>query len=98
MVKVRGVILYPSRVDELLSGIEGVSSEYQVMIDHLDGRDILTLFFESPLAESAFYGLERTVEALFKERIGVTPVAKAVKLGDLPRSEKKTTRIFDNRY
>ena len=98
MVKVRGVILYPSRVDELLSGIEGVSSEYQVMIDHLNGRDILTLFFETPLPEDAFCGLEKTVAALFKEKIGVTPAAKAVKLGDLPRSEKKTTRIFDNRY
>ena len=98
MVKVRGVILYPSRVDELLSGIEGASSEYQVMIDHLGGRDILTLFFESAAPEASFYGLEKTVEALFKEKIGVTPTAKAVKLGDLPRSEKKTTRIFDNRY
>jgi len=98
MVKVRGVILYPSRVDELLSGIEGVSSEYQVMIDHLDGRDTLTLFFETSLPGEGFCGLEKTVAALFKERIGVTPVAKAVKLGDLPRSEKKTTRIFDNRY
>ena len=98
MVKVRGVILYPSRVDELLTDVEGASSEYQVMIDHLNSRDILTMFFETPLPEDAFYGLEKTVAALFKEKIGVTPVAKAVKLGDLPRSEKKTTRIFDNRY
>jgi len=98
MIKVRGVILYPSRVDELLSGIEGISSEYQVMIDHLAGRDIMTLFFETAMPPEAYPGLERIVEALFKERIGITPVCKAVRLGDLPRSEKKTTRIFDNRY
>jgi len=47
MVKVRGAIIYPSRVDELLSSIDGVSSEYQIMIDHLNGKDILTLFFET---------------------------------------------------
>ena len=98
MVKYRGVMLYPSRVDELLSGIEGVSSEYQVMIDHLNGMDILTLFFESPMEETAFYALEKTVAEQFKEKIGVAPNARAVKIGDLPRSEKKTTRVFDNRY
>jgi len=98
MVKVRGAIIYPSRVDELLAGIEGVSSEYQIMIDHLNGKDILTLFFETQLAGNASINLEKTVEHEFKERIGITPKAKAVGMGELPRSEKKSTRVFDNRY
>jgi phenylacetate-CoA ligase len=103
MVKVKGTILYPSQVDELLAGIEGVSSEYQIMIDHLNGKDILTLFFETPLAMGTPVGevaanLEKTVEHEFKRKIGITPKAKAVGMGDLPRSEKKSTRVFDNRY
>jgi len=98
MVKVRGAIIYPSRVDELLAAIEGVSSEYQIMIDHLNGKDILTLFFETQLAGTASISLEKTVEHEFKERIGITPKAKAVGMGELPRSEKKSTRVFDNRY
>jgi phenylacetate-CoA ligase len=98
MVKVRGAIIYPSRVDELLAGIEGVSSEYQIMIDHLNGKDILTLFFETQLAGNASINLEKAVEHEFKERIGITPKAKAVGMGELPRSEKKSTRVFDNRY
>jgi phenylacetate-CoA ligase len=98
MVKVRGVMLFPGKVDALLSGIDGVSREYQVMIDHFNGKDILTLYIESPWEESRFYGLEKNVEAQFRQAIGVTPVVKAVRLGDLPRSEKKTARIFDNRY
>jgi phenylacetate-CoA ligase len=97
MVKVRGAIIYPSRVDELLATIEGVSSEYQIMIDHLNGKDILTLFFETADMHAA-YNLEKIVEDAFKEKIGLTPVTKAVGIGDLPRSEKKTTRVFDNRY
>ncbi|MDR0324422.1 MAG: phenylacetate--CoA ligase [Treponema sp.] len=97
MVKVRGAIIYPSRVDELLATIEGVSSEYQIMIDHMNGKDILTLFFETADKDSA-YNLEKTVEYEFKERIGITPNVKAVAMGDLPRSEKKSTRVFDNRY
>jgi phenylacetate-CoA ligase len=99
MVKVKGSMIYPSRVDELLSTVEGVSSEYQIIIDHLNGRDILNLLFESPLEDkAALKNLEKTVEAAFKEKIGLTPNAKAVGMGELPRSEKKSTRIFDNRY
>jgi phenylacetate-CoA ligase len=97
MVKVRGAIIYPSRVDELLATIDGVSSEYQIMIDHLDGKDILTLFFEVPDMHSA-YNLEKIVEDEFKEKIGLTPIAKAVSMGELPRSEKKSTRVLDNLY
>jgi len=99
MVKVRGAIIYPSRVDELLALVDGVSSEYQIMIDHLNGRDVLTLFFETPLElGKPAAALERTVEAEFKKRIGIMPKAKAVRMGELPRSEKKSTRVFDNRY
>ncbi len=96
MVKVKGAILYPSRVDEVLSAVDGVSSEYQVMIDHLNGRDILRLFFETDAADRQ--ALETAVERVFKESIGILPEAKAVAIGELPRSEKKSTRIFDNRY
>ena len=99
MVKVRGAIIYPSRVDELLAAIDGVSSEYQIMIDHLNGKDILTLYFETKLDLDAHASaLEKTVEHEFKQRIGLIPKAKAVGMGELPRSEKKSTRVFDNRY
>jgi phenylacetate-CoA ligase len=99
MIKVRGAIIYPSRVDELLSAIEGVSSEYQIMIDHLNGKDILTLFFETKeeIGETS-HKLEKIVELEFKQKIGLMPKAKAVGMGELPRSEKKSTRVFDNRY
>lgn len=99
MVKVRGTIIFPSRVDELLSGIDGVSSEYQIMIDHMNGKDIVTVFFEtSHAADEERRDLEKTVEHEFKASVGMTPKAKAVGIGELPRSEKKTPRIFDNRY
>ncbi|MDR3263723.1 MAG: phenylacetate--CoA ligase [Clostridiales bacterium] len=99
MVKVKGAIIYPGMVDMLLSKTEGVSSEYQIMIDHLNGRDIFRIFFETPLTDKdTIKELERTVETAFKNSLGITPEPKAVSIGDLPRSEKKSTRIFDNRY
>lgn len=98
MVKVKGVLIYPAQVDNVLREVDGVSSEYQVMIDHFDGRDRLTLFFETELPEDARKDLEYRVMTHFKERVGIICVPKAVGMGDLPRSEKKSTRIYDNRY
>jgi phenylacetate-CoA ligase len=99
MIKVKGTMIFPGRVDEVLSSLADVSSEYQIIIDHLNGRDILNLLFETQLDDrAAMKNLEKTVEAVFKEKIGLTPNAKAVGMGELPRSEKKSTRIFDNRY
>lgn len=97
MVKVKGVNIFPSQIDELLSTIEGASSEYQVMVDHLMGKDVLTLFVETA-PDVNKYGLEQEIKSMFKMRIGMTPNVKLVDIGDLPRSEKKSTRVFDNRY
>ena len=97
MVKVKGVNIFPSQIDELLTTVPAASSEYQVMIDHLYGKDILTLFVEAvPGADKD--ALEQELQAKFKARIGMTPIVKPVEIGDLPRSEKKSTRVFDNRY
>ncbi|MDD2554028.1 MAG: phenylacetate--CoA ligase [Desulfotomaculaceae bacterium] len=97
MVKVKGVNIYPGQIEDILQEIDGASSEYQVMIDHLNGKDIMTLFFESE-HESDKGKIEKNVKSYFKTRVGLTIVPKAVAIGELPRSEKKSTRIFDNRY
>lgn len=97
MVKVKGVNIFPSQIDEMLSGIAGASSEYQFMIDHLNGKDICTLFVEA-MPQANRYELEREIQETFKYKIGILVNVKPVEIGDLPRSEKKSTRVFDNRY
>lgn len=97
MVKVKGVNIFPGQIDELLREIDGASSEYQVMIDHLNGKDILTLFFETE-SHADKKQIETNVKQYCKQKIGITITPKAVSMGELPRSEKKSTRIFDNRY
>ena len=97
MVKVKGVNIFPSQIDELLKEIDGASSEYQVMIDHMMGKDIVTLFVEKE-ADADADQLSVNIAHLFKTRIGILAIVKLVGLGDLPRSEKKSTRIYDNRY
>jgi len=97
MVKVKGCNIFPSQIEELLSKIDGASSEYQVMVDHISGKDVLTLFVEVQQGVFKEY-LSHVIEEEFKHKIGMTPVVKCVNMGDLPRSEKKSTRVFDNRY
>lgn len=97
MFKVKGVNMFPKQVEECLETIEGVSSEYQIMIDHLNGKDILTLYFEIKNGYNKAF-VENEVGVQFKNRIGISIYPKAVDLFELPRSEKKTNRIFDNRY
>ena len=96
MVKVKGCILFPSSIEEVIKKVPGTSSEYRAEIEHVDGRDQLTLFVE---VEG---GVDRTEAALtlkfrFKERLNMTPEVKVVGEGELPRSEKKTKRIIDRR-
>lgn len=98
MVKVKGVNMFPAQIEEIIQFTDGASSEYQVMIDHLDGKDIMTVYFETEATGEAKDAIEEQMKALFKVKMNMTPVPKGVPIGDLPRSEKKTKRIFDNRY
>ena len=98
MVKVKAVNIYPGQVDEVLKQVDGVSSEYQVLIDHQRGRDAMTVIFETGLPPEDRENLESRARNKFKALIGITIIPKAVSIGDLPRSEKKSTRIFDNRH
>jgi phenylacetate-CoA ligase len=98
MVKVKGTNIFPAQFDGVLSKIDGVESEYQIMIDHLDGKDLVTVFFETQVPEDQRPALEKEVVKQLKDAINILVIPKAVNIGDLPRSEKKTNRIFDNRY
>ncbi len=97
MVKVKGVNIFPSQIEEMLTTVDGASSEYQFMIDHLYGKDICTLFVEVENGTDKEQ-MEQKISAAFKGKIGITVIVKPVAIGELPRSEKKSTRVFDNRY
>ena len=98
MVKVKGCNMFPAQIEEAIKFTEGTSSEYQVMIEAVNGRDVLTVLFETPLEGEEKSRCEEELAAIFKAKIGCTPEAKGVPMGELPRSEKKTKRIFDSRY
>lgn len=97
MVKVKGVNIYPGQVEDVLKQIEGISSEYQIVLDRKEGKDAMLLRFEQqPGVDGG--ALEMHVKKYFKTKVGISIVAQAVGIGELPRSEKKTARVIDNRY
>lgn len=100
MVKIKGVNIFPGQIDDIIKDLKYASSEYQVFIDHLERKDRMTVFVETEAVENddEKKEFEKQLKKLFKEKIGVGIIPKAVAIGDLPRSEKKSTRIYDNRY
>ncbi len=97
MIKIKGVNVFPSQIEEILSGFPEVSSEYQIRISHLDGKDTMRIYVETN-GSVDFLDLAKRVAATVKSRIGFTPLVKVVEIGLLPRSEKKTKRVIDERY
>ena len=97
MIKIKGINVFPAQIEEILHEFPEVSSEYQIRISHLDGRDTMRLYVETDGTVS-FLDLADRIAARIKGRIGFTPLVKVVEIGLLPRSEKKTTRVIDERY
>jgi len=97
MFKIHGVNVFPRQVEEVLALFPQLSSEYQIRLSHLDGRDTMRIYVETDGTQD-FRDIADAVAEETKSRIGLTPLVKVVELGVLPRSEKKTKRVFDERY
>lgn len=98
MFKVHGVNMFPSQYEEILGGLDGVSSEYKIDIGHDDekNRDVILLTVEAE-GRIDFQKASDTICKLVKSKMSVTPKVVVVPIGTLPRSEKKTQRVFDHR-
>ncbi len=98
MFKVHGVNIFPSQVEEVLSLVDGVSSEYKIDIAHDDNknRDIIMITAEAE-GRVDFVKTGESIKKIFKSKMNVTPNVTIVSLNTLPRSEKKTQRVFDHR-
>ena len=97
MMKIHGVNVFPAQIEEILQEFPELSSEYQIRISHLDGRDTMRVYIEAP-GSVDWAQTANAVAARAKSKIGFTPLVKIVELGFLPRSEKKTRRVYDERY
>ena len=100
MIIFRAVNIYPGQVDHVLSSITGIGSEYQIVLDRKDdGRDYMTLRIERGEGQDAGGDEEirNRIGKEIKKQILVTAQIEVVDYGALPRSERKSKRVFDNR-
>ena len=100
MIIFRAVNIYPGQIDHVLSGINGIGSEYQIHLDRgKDGKDNMRLKVERDqgVESDQDKGLSKIIGDEIKKQIMVTPKVELVDYGSLPRSERKTKRVFDNR-
>ncbi len=100
MIIFRAVNIYPGQIDSVLSRIDDVGSEYQIVLESRDdGKDYMTLRLES--REGADKGqypeIKRKVSAAIKKALLVSCDVDLTDYRSLPRSERKSKRVFDNR-
>lgn len=96
----RGVNIYPGQIDEVLQRVPGIGSEYQLLLDHApDGRDGMLVRVERLRNGEAQPDdqLLKQIAAGIKHTMLVSCSVELLEPGTLPRSEKKTKRIFDKR-
>lgn len=100
MFKFRAVNIYPSSIDRILSEVPGLGSEYQIHLTRDDhGRDHMALRVErgAGVEKSRVDELGREIVYRLKRKLLVTPEVEVVGYGELPRTERKSKRVFDNR-
>ncbi|MDO9308066.1 MAG: phenylacetate--CoA ligase [Deltaproteobacteria bacterium] len=102
MLIIRGVNVFPSQIEAILVGIEGIEPHYMLIIDRQGTLDTLTVQVE--VSEELFsdeikvlQALSRRVEKEIKDMLGVTCTAKLVEPKTIQRSEGKAKRVTDNR-
>lgn len=96
MIKIKGVNIYPGQIEDLLKTTQGVSSEYQIRLTRVEARDHMLLRIEGEAGVDPAK-LQDVVAQNFKRKIGILIDVEAVPMGELPRSEKKSKRIYDER-
>jgi len=100
MFTFRAVNIYPGQIEHVLSRIEGVGSEYQIHLYHReDGRDVMVIKVErAPNRRVEGDGeLAEMVAQAIRRNILVRANVEIVDYGSLPRTDRKSKRVFDHR-
>jgi phenylacetate-CoA ligase len=96
MITVRGVNVFPSTVEHLLLGVEGVAATYRLIVERPAAMDELTLELERA-GDDDGAALSARVEQLLREHMGIRINVTVHERGTLPRSEGKAVRVIDRR-
>lgn len=102
MLIIRGVNVFPSQVEHVLVGMEGIEPHYQIVVERERNLDTMQVLVE--VSEALFSDEIRVLETLtkklqaeIKDLLGVTCSVKLVEPKTIQRSEGKAQRVIDKR-
>ena len=96
----RAVNIYPSQIDHVLSRLEGIGSEFQIYLKQREsGRDMMLIKAEREAGSKNADDdqLAEQVATEIRRKILVRCQVEIVDYGSLPRTERKSKRVFDQR-
>jgi phenylacetate-CoA ligase len=98
MKKVRGVIVYPRRIEELVRPFAGVD-EFQIVFRRQEGLDDILLRVDPAptLAKPERDALCAALGEALRVGLGIRVTVEATKPGELPRWDHKARRVKDER-
>lgn len=99
MIILRGVNLFPTQIEEIALGVDGLSPHFVLELTRSGRLDALTVGIEPDpdASDAAAQAAADRLQALVKERIGTSVAVRLIEPGHLPRSEGKLQRVYDLR-
>jgi len=95
MLILRGVNVYPSEIEHVLLGVEGVAPHYELTVERPGASDEVSVRCEA--ADAGSEELRARVHEALRERMGIGIDVELVSAGVLPRSAGKAARVIDHR-
>ncbi len=89
MLIVKGVNFWPKQIEQVLMGLPGIGSNYQIILEDIGGVQNVRVNVE---AHGGVTG-HQVCKAL-KEALGFAPSGDVFPIGGLPRQEGKAVRVF----
>jgi phenylacetate-CoA ligase len=105
MLVIRGENVYPSAIEEVLRGIEGVGREFRIVVTREKVMDELTVQVEytpdiagrAERNSQLFENFKEEITTRLKSKIGIRPAVELLKPNTLERTEFKSRRVIDRR-
>lgn len=102
MIIIRGVNVFPSQIESVLVGIQGVAPHYMLYADRVNSSDTLEIQVE--MTENMFSDTVSEIEALRKQivekvksTVGIATKVTLVAPKSIPRFEGKAKHVVDRR-
>lgn len=102
MLIIRGVNVFPSQIETALLTVDGITPNYQIIVDRINHQDTLAILVE---VEERFFSdeikelenLQKTIEHAVHQTIGLHAKIKLVEPKTIERSMGKAVRVIDKR-